>query len=143
MLECAQRFQLGAEPKRVAVPSVIQRLDPQAVAQQIKLLVGFRPQGYGEHPDEATYCAGSPLGERFDDHLGITRPDKNVAQCFQLFANFAKVVDLAVENHHPAAVPRSHGLMAERRQVKDRQPGVAQPDAALEPQASVVRATMM
>ena len=83
----------------------------QAVAQQIEPLVGFRPEGYGEHPDEAAHRPGSPLGERFDDHLGIARSEKSMAQRFQVFAYFAKIVDLSVEYHYPAAVLRSHGLM--------------------------------
>src|SRR5258708_28913485 len=44
VLEGPQRLQFGPEPERVSVPAVIQRLDPQTVAQQIKPPVGFRPQ---------------------------------------------------------------------------------------------------
>src|SRR5712692_4728052 len=131
--EGPQRLQFGPEPERVSVPAVIQRLDPQAVAQQIKPAVGFRPERDGEHADEAAYRPRTPLGERLENHLGIAGSEKSVAQHFQVFANLAKVIDLSVKYHHPAAVAGRHGLMSEGREVQDRQPGVAQSDAAVEP----------
>ena len=57
----------------------------------------------------------------------------------------AVIVDLAIVIEHLAAIGREHRLVARRRQVDDRQPAMAEADAALavDPDALVIRSPVL
>src|SRR3954451_1974498 len=74
--------------------------------------------------------------------------DETSAAGFEFLADFAEVVDLAVVNDPVARLGIVHGLMAERREVKNGEAPVAQTDlvalvrATEKDRARIVRATM-
>ena len=105
-----------------------------------------RPQRDGEHADEALDGAlDAPLCECGQDDFGVAGAGERMAEAFEVGANFAEVIHLAVEHHGPATVGREHGLVAVRGQVEDRETTVAQTDTAVvrQPAPAVVGAAMV
>jgi hypothetical protein len=69
----------------------------------------------GKHPGQPLKASTAPL-----------RPNEAVPQALQLCSQFPVVVNLTVENDRQALVGRQHRLMPGRRQIQDRQSGMAQ-----------------
>ena len=130
---------LGAECKLLALLAVVQRLDAIAVARQQQASLAPVPQGQRKHAVEALQRGHAPGRQRIEHHLGVRLAAKPEALGFQLGAQFAKVVDLAVVAEHVAVVGVDHRLVRRGGQVDDRQAPVAQAHVALDPVALAVR----
>jgi hypothetical protein len=133
-----ERLQLGAEHEQaVRKLRVMKRLDPEAVAREEQGLAITVPQREREHAPEALDALLAPLLPGVNDHLGIALRAEDVAQGRELGDQRLVVVDLAVEDHHDAAV-----LVVERLlsggEVDDRKPPVTEPEARLQVHAALV-----
>ena len=65
------------------------------------------------------------------EDLGVGVRGKAPPALFQLFAQLAVVIDLAVENDLIPAIGAGHRLSSGLREVDDGQPAVSQADAAI------------
>jgi hypothetical protein len=79
-----------------------------------------------------------------EDHLGVGMAAEGVALRLEFLAELAVVVDLAVEDELYRAVERLHGLVAERREIDDRETRVPESHrgAVVEERPGVVGAAM-
>ena len=62
---------LRSEENGVADPTVVEGLDPEAVAGQYQPLFNPVPQGEGEHAVEPEQGIEPPLGEGVEDDFGV------------------------------------------------------------------------
>src|SRR3972149_8426966 len=126
----ARGLQLRAEEQHPFGPSVIERFDPQSIADQVEAFLPPIPNGDGEHADEALYGRrDAPFFEGGQHHFGIGAPAKAVSQGHQFWAEAGIVVDLAVEDHDEAPAGGEHRLMAFGGGIEDGPPSEPPPDA--------------
>ncbi len=94
----------------------------------------------GEHAAQPVEEPLAPVAPAVQQHLGVARRDEVEALRLEFRPQRVKVVDLAVEDDPQAPVGRRHRLVAERREVDDREPAVAEADASVrgDPGAGVV-----
>ena len=124
--ERQQRLRLGREVEDVADLGVVERLDAEAVAHAEQLLLGFVPDGVGEHPAQVAERLRSPAVVRAHDDLGV---GAGAPRASELRAQLGVVVDLAVVGQ-PAARLVAHRLVAGGAGVDDAQPPVAEAHVA-------------
>ena len=148
----AQRLQLGTEQEGrllpLHLPAVVERLLAQPVTRQRERPVLTVPQCQGKHaPRTLERLLDTPGLEGRQQRLGIGMPPPGgrPALLLQLGMQLGEVVDLAVEDQHPPARGRDHGLMACRRQIHDGEASMPQPHAhaIICPCPCVVRSAMM
>ena len=101
----------------------------------------FVPQRKGKHTPKPLQQAFAPLLIAVQQHLGVAAGGKHMAFFFQLGFQLLKIVDLAVEDHHHAAVFVVHGLCA-ALQVNDGQAAMAQGHPFVQIAALTVRAAV-
>src|SRR6185437_8344472 len=87
------------------------------------------PNCKGKHAVETTHCIPAPFGNCFEEDFGVAVGAKLLTEGAQLFAEFAVVVDLAVEREDVTTVVREHRLVTGGRCVDDREPSMAQAHA--------------
>src|SRR6185312_4821698 len=117
------------------------------ISRQHETLVPVVPQREREHAAEPLDAARPPFDIGVEQRLGIGTGAETMAPAFQLGAQFAEIVDLAVEHQRHAG-----GLMRDRlvagREVDDGETAVAETDrvapvcGALEKQSFAVGAAM-
>jgi hypothetical protein len=124
----AKGLQLGAEKQRAAGDAVVERLDPNPVADQVQCLLGAVPDRGCEHPRRALGCPGDPPAVHGrEQHLGVrVAPPRDAAEGA---TGGRRVVDLTVVDRDVPPAGRSHGLGALGREVDDREPAVAEREA--------------
>ena len=137
------RLDLRSEHDAAAMTSVEQRLDPEVIARQHEpwrrfALVEDRER---PHPVEAAEAIRPPFRVGVEHHLGVAGRVKRVAACFQLCAQFAKVVDLAVVDHLQPAGFHGHRLVAVL-EVDDAEPAKPERCDAILEMAVIIRAAM-
>jgi hypothetical protein len=139
----AQRLQLRRERQHPTAgqPPDVQRLLAEPIARHQERAIARVPHRQREHAAQARQRRGeAPRLDRRQDDLGVRPPAEPRATGGQLGAQLAVVVDLAVEDDRVAARRRGHRLVAERRQVDDREAAEAERDAAVGPGAGVIGA---
>ena len=93
---------------------VIERLDAEPVAHEIKFAFGFVPQREGEHADKSLRgFLDAPGGARFDQHFGVGMPAPVSAG--KVGGDVARIIDFAVIGDHKTAIGACHWLVAGRR----------------------------
>ncbi len=130
----AQRLEFGCEYQRVADPAVIERLLADPVARERQHPRRAVPQREREHAGRAPQRRlDTPCDDRRDQHLavGVAAPRRCAPCTLEFRAQFAMVVDFAVEDDDVATARGCHRLSAVHRQVDDREPPVAERDAGL------------
>ena len=126
-----ERLHFRAEQEEAVGVVPVERLDADAVAAEDQPLLAVVPQGDGPHATEAIEGLGTPRHPGLEDHLGVTVGAEGAAGSLQFLPQRGVVVDLAVEDHVVAAVGGGHGLVAQRAQLDDGQPAVAEGDGAV------------
>ena len=121
---------------------IVQRLDAEAVAGAEQPPPPLVPDREGPHAAEARQAGDIPLGVGGQQHLAVGLGAEGVAARRQLGAQFAEVVDLAVEDQRRAAVGAAHGLVAGRCEIEDRQPPEGQADRPAREPPGVVGAAV-
>lgn len=104
-----QRLDLGCEGQPTMMLAVIQRLDPDPIANQPQFLLAGIPQGDSEHPAEFVQAFNPPLLEGMEDHFGIGMIGlpAMTAQTNEFGANLGVVIDFAVEDDLELSILRS------------------------------------
>ncbi len=117
-----ERFELGGEDHLPSALGVIQRLLPEAIANQPARFGRAVPYGYREHaPQTRNGRLDTPLRKGGQRHLGIAGPDERVSIPRQLGAKLFEVVDFAVEGDHEPAIGRAHRLVTSAGNIDDGQ----------------------
>jgi len=93
--QCPARGGVGARRE-------VERLDSQTVAGQEQRPAGRIPGGKGEHPAELGKRLCSAPGEHPQEHFGVAGGSNRLASGDEPPAELLVVVDLAVEDEHPA-----------------------------------------
>src|SRR5262249_25432004 len=108
-----ERLDLRSEVERaVFLHYVIQRLDAEPVARDHEPPATAVPDRVGEHPAQLLNAAPAELLVEMDDRLGVGRTAVTVAAPLKRRAQFAVVVNLAVESDPDRVVFVRHRLTA-------------------------------
>jgi hypothetical protein len=122
-------------PLRLAVARaggrVVQRFDAERVARQQQGLFAGIPQGKGIHAAQVLQHGRAFGLVQVQQYLRVGFAAEDVALRFELAAQFAVVVDFAVEGDDELAVCALHRLCAALGEVDDGQAAVAEGDAAV------------
>src|SRR6266403_634045 len=105
-------LQFGTEVQLVIAEVKIQGLDSEPVARQNQPPGILRPNRDGKHAAQAREAVLIPSQKRAQDYFGVTVGFESFAARFQFRAQFAVIVDLAVENQDSISVLADHGLIA-------------------------------
>jgi hypothetical protein len=126
-----ERLDLRPEHEPAVVDSVVERLDPDAVAHEPQPALPFVPQGEGEHAAKPVQALDPPLLVRVHDRLGVrmVRDEGVAADPLELLPHRRVVVDLAVVDELDRAVLVRNRLVRGVREIDDREPSRAQADA--------------
>src|SRR5262249_21715205 len=113
-----ERLHFGAKEQALPVPRPVERLDPDAVADEEQRFLPLVPQREREHAAEAAERAFGPLLPGVDHDLGVPPRLEAVPASGQLRAQCLEVVELTVEHGADAAavalVLATEGLVAAR-----------------------------
>src|SRR5437764_4816718 len=124
--------QLGREREPASQHRVVERLLAEPVARQNQLVLDAVPEREREHAVEPVERRGLPFGERGKNDLRVGMTAKAVSEALELLAKLREVIDLAVVSNRVAPVGGGHRLVAEWRQIKDRQPSVTEHHAVVD-----------
>ncbi len=116
-----QRLDLGREGQPSVRHAVIQRLDPEEIAHQHQSALDHVEHREGEHAGQPQQRIAAPLVPRGQQHFGVPVRDEAMPRGFELLAQLAEVVDLAVEHQVMPPVRRAHRLPPGLAQIENRQ----------------------
>ena len=136
-----ERLRLGGEEQRPRQARVVERLLPEAVAGEQEPSPRAVPEREGEHALEALEAGGPLLLVGVEDHLGVRPRREEVSPSPQVVAQLAGVVDLPVRHQPHGAVLVRQRLLA-RHQIDDAEASRREPDAAVHPDAVLVRSAV-
>src|SRR6266850_4445532 len=105
-------FQFGTEVQLVIAEVKIQGLDSEPVARQNQSPCITGPNCDREHATQARETVLIPSQKRAQDYFGVAVGFEFVTARFEFRAQFAVIVDLAVENQDSISVLADHGLIA-------------------------------
>src|SRR3990172_12367912 len=140
-VEDEQRADLGGEQESLGRRGVDQRLHAQAVAREGERALVPVPDGGGEHPAQLSQALLETVAdEKLEQHLGVAVAAELLAERLEALAQVRKIVELAVEDKHVAAVVARHRLAPGPGQINDGQARVAQTGGFAFPGPLLVRA---
>src|SRR5215831_2134117 len=116
-----KRMQFGAKSQARFRHSVIERLLAHPVAGQKKPLALFVPDSKSEHAAQKLQAIDAMSFVERKDDLGVGVGVKHVARRYEFFAQFLKVVNLAVEDDGVSGDDVEHRLMAGGAEIDDAQ----------------------
>lgn len=124
--------------------AVVEGFDAEGVASEEGGAFLLVPDAKGEHAAEASDHGGALGGVKVEEDLGIGVSAEIQTLGFALGAEFAEVVDFAIEADDVAFVVADHGLVASGREVKDRQACVGESSAGcrMGPKAEIIRSAV-
>src|SRR3981081_900940 len=96
----------------------IQGLDSETVPRENQPPCILRPNRQREHATQAREAILVPAEKGAQDYFGVAAGFEFLSVRFQFRAQFAMVVDLAVEDQYGVSVLAAHGLVA-RLQIDD------------------------
>ena len=129
----------GGETQAPVVAGPVEGLDAEAIAGQEQDPAVHVPEAEGEHAVQALAAALAPGMPGLEDDLRVTFGEEAVTLGHQVLAQFAVVVDGAVEDQGQAQFRVHHRLVGADGQVDDAQAPVAQAQAAVAPAPAVIR----
>jgi len=88
------------------------------------------PDSKCEHPAQFIEERIAPTSQCFENHFGIGMTGEAIPLSFKTRTQILTVVDLAVVGNPVSSEWVLHGLMAERRKIKDGEPAITQPTFA-------------
>jgi len=115
-----QRLDLARECEPSSRFVIHEGLLPETIAGEQKPLARLVPESEREHPTQPRHDRVAPLLISMDDGLDVGMGPEAMAEGLELGAQLDVVVDLAVEDHVPAAVLAVQRLRASG-DVDDRQ----------------------
>ena len=111
------------------------------IAREKQFLRALVPNRKRKHAAQVIRTIGAILIVGVNDRFGVAVGVERVAEFLQFLAQFAVVVDLAVENDPGGAILVVNGLLP-ALQIDDREASHAQPDGIVEVEAVVVWSPM-
>ena len=129
----------GSEAEDAALFAPEEGFDAEAVAREEEGSVGGGEDGEGEHAEEPVEALGAPMEEGLKEDFGVGAGMEGAAGGAQFIAEFAEVVDFAVENDRGAGFGILEGLAA-ALEVDDGEAAVAEAGVGGEKEAVVVGA---
>lgn len=135
-------FEFGAEVEFALVAAEVEGFDAHAVAGEDEALAGGGVEGDAEHAAEAGEDAGVPGEEALEDYFGVGVGVEVVAEGGEFGAEFAVVIDLAVEDDDGVAVGGVDGLFA-AGEINDAEADGAEGDVGGDVDAPLVGAAMV
>jgi hypothetical protein len=138
---CQKRREFRSKDQLIAAQRVQQRFLADPIARQEKRFVALVPNCQCKHAAQMFWTFGAIFVISVDDRFGIAVSVKSVTQRFQLFAKFAIVINLAVENDPGRAIGIVDRLMA-AFEIDNRQPAHRQADSLAEIESIVIGSTM-
>jgi len=135
-------FEFGAEVEFALVAAEVEGFDAHAVAGEDEALAGGGVEGDPEHAAEAGEDAGVPGEEALEDDFGIGVGVEVVAEGGEFGAEFAVVIDLAVEDDDGVAVGGIDGLFA-AGEINDAEADGTEGDVGGDVDAPLVGAAMV
>src|SRR6266508_2649874 len=139
--EPEDRLQFRGKEQLAVVLGVVERLDPEAVAREQKLTAAYVPDGEAEHAAKPLDAARAEVFVEMDDGFGVAVRAEDVTVALEVAAQFAVVVDLAVEDDPDGAILVRDGLVA-AIQVDDAEAPHADGDAVPDVHALIVGTAM-
>src|SRR2546421_2687568 len=136
-----QGIELGTENQLAVELRVQERLLSHAIARQEERFGAFIPNRKRKHPAQVLWTIDAPLIVCVNDSFSVAVGIELVAELFELLAQLAIVVDLAVENNPCRAVLIMNWLLSVR-EIDDRKTPHGQSHAVAEIKAIVVRTAM-
>src|SRR6266567_3229055 len=104
-----------------ATMRVIKRLNSHPIPHERQHPVSLVPNRKRKHPVQPRQTIHAPLGPCRQQDFRVRLGSEMVAFGFELLAQFAIVVDLAVQRYYKTAISGEHRLMARNARVDDRQ----------------------
>ncbi len=126
---------LGGQP-------VVEGLLAEAVARQQQPAAPRIPEGEREHAPQAVHQPVSLLLVEMHQHFRVAARAEGMTLAGQLAAQVLEVVDLTIEDDPDRAILVAQRLRRVRRQIDDRQPPMAEAQAAVEVHAASVGPAM-
>ena len=122
----AKRAQLGSEAQHPCGPAVVQRLDARAIAREQQAAGRAVPERECEHSVQTRECIDAPGAVGLQHDLRIAVGTEGEPELFELGAQLAEVVDLAVVRDDERLVIGDHRLVTPLGEIEDRQARVSQ-----------------
>jgi len=135
-------FLLRAEEEGVSGEDVVERFDAVTVAGEEERGARLVPEGEGEHAVEALDAGGAPLDIGVERDFGVGARGEDVTERFERFAEFAEIVDFAVEGDGEVAAGGDAGLVSGGGEVDDGEPPVSEAEEAVDEEPFSVRSAM-
>ena len=126
-----QGLKLRCKGERPLIIVEVEGFDAQTVPEEKQRLLGFVPQGEGEHAVETLHTFRPPAGKGVEDDLGIGGASEREAGFTQLLTQFPKIIDFPVIAERVASIFGTHGLMPGGAEVDDRQAPMTEGQAGL------------
>ena len=126
-----ERRQRRREAKPAGRFRIIERLDAEPIARQDHASGLALPDREGKHAVEALDAARAPFRVSFQDDLGVALREKAVALRLKFAAQFAVIVDAAVEDDCQPQLRIDHRLLRCGREIDDAQSAVTEGDTVL------------
>src|SRR5260370_26258085 len=136
-----QGTKLGTEDQLSVELRVQERLLSHAIARQEERFRAFVPNREREHAAQVLWTIGAPLVVGVNDSFSVAVRIELVAELFELPAQLAIVLDLAVKNNPCGAILIMNRLLSVR-EIDDREASHRQSHASAEIETVIVRTTM-
>ena len=140
--EIPECLELGSEGAALRRRGPVKRLHAGGVAGEEELALLREPGGEREDAVELRQAGAAFARQQVGEHLGVAAPAEDDAVPLEAGAQFAEIVDLAVEADDDPPAGVGHGLRAGGRQVEDGEAHVRQSGGGVMPLAAAVRAAM-
>jgi hypothetical protein len=126
-----QRGQGGGEAQAARVLCEIERLDAEPVAREHDAAAVALPDREREHAAEALDAARAPGMPGLENDFGVAAGEEAVAAGFQLPAQFAEIIDAAVERDREPERGVAHRLLRGGVEIENAQPAMRKGDVRL------------
>ena len=137
------RRQQGRQRRSKAEPAgplrVVQRLDAEPVARQHDASAVALPDCEREHPIKSLDATRSPFLIGFEDDFGVALREEPIAFAHEFAAQFAEIIDAAVEDDGEAELRIDHRLGGCGGKIDDAEPAMAERHPILREGAAGVR----
>ncbi len=105
---------------------MVQRLDAEGIAGEKQPLLHRVVHRKGEHADEARQHRRPPLGESFEQDLGVAAGVEVVAESLEFGAEFEVIADRPVQHQREPPVGGEHRLLAFGGRIEDGEPAMGE-----------------
>ncbi len=128
---CLNQSRQGrGEPQGTLRLGNIERLDAEPITREDNPAGITFVNGESEHAKKTRYTAFAPCMPCLENDFCVTVGEELVALLFQLCAQFAEIIDAAIEHKRQTEVGVDHRLLRFFRKIKDSQSSMPEADIA-------------